>query len=187
MRALPGARRLLHHLARHNIPVAVATSTPRKSFNLKMAGHADLRGCVGPIVCGDEVARGKPAPDTFLKAAELLEIDPSQCIVFEDAPAGIKVTSYSASSIICCSLPPWLCTLPVWQCIESPSGPPWAYSSPIQCPLLGVLPGRCRAGARPHTHGTMPCPMYLRVPQGSMEHVCRTVDRTGICGGADSC
>ena len=103
MKAIPGASRLLRHLAKHNIPIAVATSTSRESFNRKMQAHADLRDCVGCVVCGDEVAKGKPAPDTFLKAADLLKMDPSQCIVFEDAPAGIKVPSFSVSAMSSCA------------------------------------------------------------------------------------
>jgi beta-phosphoglucomutase-like phosphatase (HAD superfamily) len=39
--------------------------------------------------CGDEVPRGKPAPDVFLRAAELLELPPERCVVVEDAPSGV--------------------------------------------------------------------------------------------------
>ena len=41
------------------------------------------------LVTADQVARGKPAPDPFLLAAERLGVDPAACLVFEDAPAGI--------------------------------------------------------------------------------------------------
>jgi beta-phosphoglucomutase-like phosphatase (HAD superfamily) len=91
VKALPGARRLALHLAKHNIPIAVATSTSRSSYNIKMQNHADVRQCVGAVVCGDEIENGKPAPDTFLKAAGLLNVAPAQCIVFEDSPSGIQV------------------------------------------------------------------------------------------------
>lgn len=42
------------------------------------------------MICGDEVANGKPDPEGFLHAAALLGFDPSTCIVVEDAPAGIE-------------------------------------------------------------------------------------------------
>jgi len=42
------------------------------------------------VVCGDEVTRGKPAPDIFLAAARLLGCDPARCVVFEDSPLGIE-------------------------------------------------------------------------------------------------
>ena len=42
------------------------------------------------IITGDDVIHGKPAPDIFLKAAELAGVPPSHCIVFEDSPFGVK-------------------------------------------------------------------------------------------------
>ena len=42
------------------------------------------------IVSADDVKNSKPDPETFLKAAELLGVDPSNCIVFEDAPKGVE-------------------------------------------------------------------------------------------------
>lgn len=41
-------------------------------------------------VCAEDTSRGKPFPDPFLRAAELLKVSPSQCLVFEDGEAGIK-------------------------------------------------------------------------------------------------
>ena len=43
-------------------------------------------------VCGDEVARGKPAPDIFLAAAEKLKTPPEQCVVLEDSEAGVRAS-----------------------------------------------------------------------------------------------
>jgi beta-phosphoglucomutase-like phosphatase (HAD superfamily) len=39
-------------------------------------------------VCGDEVPAGKPHPDPYLRGAELLGLDPSQCLAIEDSPTG---------------------------------------------------------------------------------------------------
>ena len=41
------------------------------------------------VVTGEQVVKGKPAPDIFLLAAERLGLPPSECVVFEDAPSGI--------------------------------------------------------------------------------------------------
>jgi beta-phosphoglucomutase len=42
------------------------------------------------VMRSDEVARGKPAPDVFLAAADLVGVEPARCLAFEDAPAGIR-------------------------------------------------------------------------------------------------
>ena len=85
----PGLIVLLDHLASLKIPVAVATSTHRETavWKLRKAGVLD-RFTV--MVCGDEITRGKPAPDIFLLAAERLGRPPSVCVGFEDSPAGLR-------------------------------------------------------------------------------------------------
>jgi sugar-phosphatase len=80
--AYPGAREVLALR-----PVAIATSCggPLALARLAAAGLA-----VPPVLVSfDQVARGKPAPDPYLLAAERLGVDPAACLVFEDAPAGI--------------------------------------------------------------------------------------------------
>jgi HAD superfamily hydrolase (TIGR01509 family) len=79
---------LLDHLAALGIPLAVGTSSRRNSalWKLQKAGIADR---FTYIVGGDDVKNGKPAPDIFLKAAELLEVPCSSCVGFEDSAAGL--------------------------------------------------------------------------------------------------
>lgn len=85
----PGAAELLHFLEEKKIPMAVASST-------NLAGtkaHLDASRILDRfqvVVGGDMVEKGKPNPDIFLKAAELLGIAPEKCIVVEDSPAGIR-------------------------------------------------------------------------------------------------
>ena len=85
----PGLLTFLDRLDALGIPKAVATSTERKRalWKLDKAGIAD-RFTV--LVCGDEISRGKPAPDIFLKAAERLGAATADCVGFEDSPAGLK-------------------------------------------------------------------------------------------------
>ncbi|GAX76805.1 hypothetical protein CEUSTIGMA_g4251.t1 [Chlamydomonas eustigma] len=87
---LPGAMRILQHLHVHGIPFAVATSTPRATFNAKLSKKSELRDLLKIVVCGDEVENGKPHPDCFLKAAELLGVAASACVVIEDAVSGAE-------------------------------------------------------------------------------------------------
>lgn len=73
-------------------PKAIATGSamPGASRTLAAAG---LSGLFDVILTPDEVEHGKPAPDMFLKAAELLGVSPDRCVVFEDAEPGMKAAA----------------------------------------------------------------------------------------------
>lgn len=85
----PGLLVLLDRLDSLRIPYAVATSTARKEalWSLEKAGIA---GRFTVHVCGDEVERGKPAPDIFLRALERLGCAPEDGVGFEDSDAGLR-------------------------------------------------------------------------------------------------
>jgi pseudouridine 5'-phosphatase len=77
---MPGVHKLVHHLKKHNIPIAVATSSRRRDYNLITAHLQSLFECFeGKVVCGDDFRyhmKGKPAPDIFITAArEMLNRD----------------------------------------------------------------------------------------------------------------
>lgn len=84
----PGLVALLEKLKALKMPLAVASSsdTETMSFILEKAG---LRNYFSFTVCRNDVAKSKPAPDVFLRAAELLGVKPTDCIVFEDSRNGI--------------------------------------------------------------------------------------------------
>ena len=86
---LPGARELLAALRAESIPCAVASSTPRENLDAIFAATG-LDACFDAVVCGDDVENGKPAPDIFLLAAKKLGVAPGDCVVIEDAHAGIE-------------------------------------------------------------------------------------------------
>jgi len=88
---LPGAVRLTTHLHHEGVPQAVATSSDRYNFELKITRHQEWFRIFSTVVSGDdpEIRRGKPHPDIFLITAERMKAPPSQCLVFEDSPAGI--------------------------------------------------------------------------------------------------
>jgi HAD superfamily hydrolase (TIGR01509 family) len=83
---LPG---LLDWLERERVPKAVATSTRRARAQAKLV-HTNLMHRFAALVGGDEIARGKPAPDIFLLAAQRLGHAPADCIVLEDSEPGIR-------------------------------------------------------------------------------------------------
>ena len=85
----PGVTELLAFLQEKRIRLSVASSTHLKGTK----EHLSESGILEPfevVVGGDMVTKGKPNPDIFLKAAELLHLAPEECLVVEDSPAGIR-------------------------------------------------------------------------------------------------
>lgn len=84
-----GLAELLDLLDAKAVPRVVASSSPRSQIlqKLKMVG---LLHRVNSVISGWEVAQSKPAPDIFLKAAELIAVPPENCLVLEDSPAGLE-------------------------------------------------------------------------------------------------
>ncbi len=89
IQAIPGVVDFLKEAQSLGIPCAVGSSAPRQNVEICLSA-LDLHGAFLTSISGDEVQRGKPAPDIFLKAAEQLCIVPAHCVVFEDAPAGVQ-------------------------------------------------------------------------------------------------
>jgi HAD superfamily hydrolase (TIGR01509 family) len=85
----PGVTELLDWLDDHAIRRAVATSTRRERARTKLARTA-LLPRFQDIVGGDEVARGKPAPDIYTEAARRLGADAGACLVLEDSEPGVR-------------------------------------------------------------------------------------------------
>jgi len=94
----PGARELLTELREANVPTALVTM----SIN-RMAHHvADRLGFVGfdVVVSGDDVTNAKPHPESYLRGAELLGVNPAHCIAIEDSVPGITSASNAGALVI---------------------------------------------------------------------------------------
>jgi HAD superfamily hydrolase (TIGR01509 family) len=87
-----GLTEFLDFVDERGLPVAVATSSDAEytAFSLRQAG---LDGRSWVVVTGDQVARGKPAPDVYAEAARRLDVEPSRCVALEDSEAGILAAS----------------------------------------------------------------------------------------------
>jgi HAD superfamily hydrolase (TIGR01509 family) len=100
-RLLPmkGLHGLIDRLRESGIAMALATSAPEANVThtLRELGLADA---FPVIVRGDEVARGKPAPDVFIEAARRLGVAPAECLVFEDAPMGIAAAQAAGMPVV---------------------------------------------------------------------------------------
>jgi HAD superfamily hydrolase (TIGR01509 family) len=85
--AMPGLHALLDELDRRGLPWGVATSSPRPVAAVVLRGLA-LDGRCQALAAGDEVARGKPAPDLYLLGASRLGVAPATCLALEDTAVG---------------------------------------------------------------------------------------------------
>ena len=92
---IPGARALLETIA---VPWAVVTSAPRELAVRRMAAA----GLPVPevLVPADEITHGKPAPDGYLRAAELLGVEPGDCVVLEDADPGVRAGLAAGARVV---------------------------------------------------------------------------------------
>ncbi|MBL5921836.1 sugar phosphatase [Lelliottia amnigena] len=101
--ALPGAIELLQHLNEAHIPWAIVTSG-----SIPVA-HARHKAAGLPLpevfVTAERVKRGKPEPDAFLLGAELLGLHPADCVVVEDAAAGVLAGLNAGSHVIAVNVP----------------------------------------------------------------------------------
>ncbi|HWG28182.1 HAD family phosphatase [Actinospica sp.] len=95
---LPGAKELLVELQVAGVPTALVSASSRQIVD----------ACLGAIgtdffrhtVSGDDVDRGKPDPQPYLLAAELLGVDPADCVVIEDSPIGIAAGAAAGCRVL---------------------------------------------------------------------------------------
>jgi len=85
---LPGAIELIKSLRERGIKMAIASSAPMENIQLIIQGLG-IDNCFQAIVWGREVTEGKPSPQVFLLAAQKLDVEPRNCVVIEDAVAGV--------------------------------------------------------------------------------------------------
>ena len=96
---LPGVYAVLDKLKEDGYKIALATSSRHYAADLILEKF-DLLKYFESVVTGDEVERSKPAPDIFLKAAEGLGVDPSECLVVEDAPYGVQAGKAAGMKVL---------------------------------------------------------------------------------------
>ena len=97
---MPGAVEVLAFLARGQVPCAIASSSHREEIERRLA-QAGVRGCFRAVAGGDEVERGKPAPDLYQLARTRLGFgtaDPA--LVFEDSAPGVAAGLAAGMSVV---------------------------------------------------------------------------------------
>lgn len=94
---LPGVSDLLKELRSREMLTAIGSSSRNTPLILEKIGMTDG---FDTIVDGNMISRSKPDPQVFLKGAEALSIDPSDCLVFEDAQAGVDAAVAAEMKVV---------------------------------------------------------------------------------------
>jgi len=95
----PGGARLLDELKDAGFRLAIGSSAPRANLDLVLE-RLHLDHYFDACVTKEDVANGKPAPDTFLKAAQKLALPPHRCVVVEDAVQGVEAGKAAGMPVI---------------------------------------------------------------------------------------
>jgi HAD superfamily hydrolase (TIGR01509 family) len=85
---IQGVVELIRMLHSNGVPLALASSSPHRIIEMVLSAF-DIRGYFDAVVSGEDFKQGKPAPDIFLKASELLGVSPQSCVVIEDSTNGV--------------------------------------------------------------------------------------------------
>ncbi len=97
--ALPGVAVFLRRLKDAGVPFSVGSSTHRENIDT-ILGVLGFTGLFSGIVTAENVKQGKPHPDVFLKAAEVIGRRPEKCVVFEDAFVGIEAARAGGMKVV---------------------------------------------------------------------------------------
>lgn len=89
IKEIPHVKEVVKKLSEAGFKLAVASSSPKAEIERAMSALG-IKKYFDILVSGEEVAHSKPAPDVFLKAAELLKVSPEDALVFEDTKNGSR-------------------------------------------------------------------------------------------------
>lgn len=99
-KALPGADRLIQHLHKHQVPLALASNSVREYVDGKISYHKGWKECFSVILGSDQVPSGKPSPDLFLEGAKRMAMDSTNCLVIEDSLVGVKAAKAAGMKVL---------------------------------------------------------------------------------------
>ena len=88
IKSLPGVIRLMEELIEHDFKMALASSTPMENIKL-LTQSLGIDKSFHSVISAEDVTEGKPNPQVFLLAAQRLGVEPRNCVVIEDAVAGV--------------------------------------------------------------------------------------------------
>ncbi|MGI8587142.1 MAG: HAD family hydrolase [Chloroflexia bacterium] len=112
---MPGLQALLEDLRQDGIPMAVASSSPMRWVETSL-DRIGVRSYFRALVGGEMLLRPKPAPEVFLRAALMLGVQPSGCLVIEDSPRGLEAAREARMFVVALQ--------PGWSYLAPPLNPP---------------------------------------------------------------
>ena len=99
IKEVPGLTNVLERLKEKNLKLAIATTAPKE--NRKFVLEAlNMQDSFDIILGEEDVQKGKPNPEIYLKTAGLLKVDPTTCLVFEDSPVGVASAKNAGMTVV---------------------------------------------------------------------------------------
>lgn len=148
-----GAEALLAWLRAESIPAAIVTSAPSRLCRLRLERDG-LGERFAAVVCGDDVSRGKPAPDGYLEALRRLAVPASRALAVEDSPAGVRAARSAGLRCVGLRERAPLATAGALCVVRS------LYDVLDICKGLESGPGRAVAASRIHAVADGPAPAF---------------------------
>ena len=100
----PAVREMLQELRAHGIQIAVGSSSKNAPFIIERLG---AEKAFDAVCDGTMITHSKPHPEVFLKAAQALGLEPGECLVVEDAPAGLEAAKAAGMDCAVIGQGPW--------------------------------------------------------------------------------
>ena len=99
LQPLKGLHPFLDALRRKNIPLGLATMGDQNNLEMTLK-QLNITSYFHSTTGGDQVEKGKPHPEIFLRAAEKIGVDPQDCLAFEDTQSGIKAAQAAGMQVV---------------------------------------------------------------------------------------
>lgn len=99
-RYVPGAREYIERLQKRGIKTAVVTSSNLPKMNNVYRHHPDFTQLFDKVFTSEDLTESKPSPHCYLKAAAYFNLDPKECVVFEDSYNGLKAGTAAGARVI---------------------------------------------------------------------------------------
>jgi len=99
LKPLPGLHLFLEQIKQKNIPIGLATMGDQNNLDMTIK-QLNIETYFHSTTGGDQVEKGKPHPEIFLRAAEKIGVDPQDCLAFEDTQSGITAAQAAGMQVV---------------------------------------------------------------------------------------